>query len=109
MQLNYESPHSEIEAPTFGALLDRYIKHELPERYSTRKSHLSNIRKRIQPRWSEYPVDKKPMTMEQRVRELGSVLRRLDAAVEKELAPESLGVFDPYRSVSEVIPAPIFT
>jgi hypothetical protein len=34
--------------------------------------------------WSEYPVDKKPMTMEQRVLELGSVLRRLDAAVEKE-------------------------
>lgn len=44
MQLNDESPHSEIEAPTFGALLDRYIKHELRERYSTRKSHLSNIR-----------------------------------------------------------------
>jgi hypothetical protein len=44
MQLNDESPYSEIEAPTFGALLDRYIKHELRERYSTRKSHLSNIR-----------------------------------------------------------------
>jgi integrase len=95
MQLKDESPHSEIEAPTFGALLDRYIKHELPERYSTRKSHLSNIRKRIRPRSSEYPVEKKPMTMEQRVRELEPVLRRLDAAVEKERAPEIIGVFDP--------------
>jgi hypothetical protein len=57
-----------------------------------------DIRKRIRPRWSEYPVDKKPMTMEQRVRELGSVLRRLNAAVEKELAPEIIGVFDPRLS-----------
>jgi integrase len=96
MHLKDESPHSEIEAPTFGALLDRYIKHELPERYSTRKSHLSNIRKRVRPRSSEYPVEKKPMTMEQRVRELEPVLRRFDAAVEKERVPEIIGVFDPY-------------
>jgi integrase len=66
MQLNDESPRSEVDAPTFGALLDRYIEHELSVRYSTRKSHLSNIRKHIRPRWSEYPVNKmKPMAMEQ--------------------------------------------
>jgi integrase len=45
MRLNDESPRAEMEAPTFGALLDRYIEYELSERYSTRKSHLSNIRK----------------------------------------------------------------
>ena len=71
MQLNEESPRAEVEAPTFGALLDRYIEHELSDRYSTRKSHLSNIRKHIRPRWSEHPVDKmKPMAMEQWLRDL---------------------------------------
>jgi hypothetical protein len=58
--------------------------------------------------WSEYPVDKKPITMEQRVTGIRAACR-LDAAVEKERDPEIIGVFDPYRSVSEVIPAPIFT
>jgi len=52
-------------------LLDRYIEQELSERYSTRKSHLSNIRVHIRPRWGEYPVDKlKPMAMEQWLRDL---------------------------------------
>lgn len=51
MRLNEEAPRSEVEAPTFGALLDRYIEHELPERHSTRSSHLSNIRRHIRPRW----------------------------------------------------------
>ncbi len=49
-RLNDEAPSEEMVAPTFGALLDRYIAHELPERYSTRSSHLSNIRKHIRPR-----------------------------------------------------------
>ena len=71
IRLNDDSPRSEVDAPTFGALLDRYIEHELPVRYSTRKSHLSNIRKHIRPRWSEYPVNKmKPMAMEQWLRDL---------------------------------------
>ncbi len=64
MQLNEEAPRAEMEAPTFGALLDKYIEHELPERYSTRSLHLSNIRKHIRPRWNEQPVNKmKPMAM----------------------------------------------
>jgi integrase len=71
LRLNNESPRAEVEAPSFGALLDRYIEQELSERYSTRKSHLSNIKVHIRPRWGEYPVDKlKPMAMEQRLREL---------------------------------------
>lgn len=69
--LNGESPRAEVETASFGALLDRYIEQELSERYSTRKSHLSNIRVHIRPRWEEYPVDKlKPMAMEQWLREL---------------------------------------
>jgi integrase len=60
-----------VEAASFGALLDRYVEHELSERYSTRKSHLSNIRVHIRPRWGEYPLDKmKPMAMELWLREL---------------------------------------
>jgi integrase len=71
LRLNDESPRAEVEAASFGALLDRYIEQELSERYSTRKSHLSNIRVHIRPRWGEYPVDKlKPMAMEQWLRDL---------------------------------------
>ena len=71
LRLNEESPRAEVEAASFGALLDRYIEQELSERYSTRKSHLSNIRVHIRPRWGEYPVDKlKPMAMEQWLRDL---------------------------------------
>jgi integrase len=71
LRLNDESPRAEVEAASFGALLDRYIEQELSERYSTRKSHLSNIRVHIRPRWGEYPVDKlKPMAMEQWLRDM---------------------------------------
>ena len=71
LRLNEESPRAEVEAATFGALLDRYVEKELSERYSTRKSYLSNIRVHIRPRWGEYPVDKlKPMAMEQWLRDL---------------------------------------
>jgi len=71
LRLNGEAPRTEMQAASFAALLDRYIEQELPERYSTRKSHLSNIRVHIRPRWSDYPLDKmKPMAMEQWLREL---------------------------------------
>ena len=71
MRLNDEAPRAEMEAPTFGALLDRYIEHELPERHSTQRSHLSNIRKHIRPRWNDQPINRmKPMAMEQWLRDL---------------------------------------
>ena len=71
MRLNDEASRAEMEAPTFGALLDRYIEHELPERHSTQRSHLSNIRKHIRPRWSDQPINRmKPMAMEQWLRDL---------------------------------------
>jgi integrase len=71
LRLNGEAPRTEMQTASFTALLDRYIEQELPTRYSTRKSHLSNIRVHIRPRWSDYPLDKmKPMAMEQWLREL---------------------------------------
>jgi len=71
MRLNEEAHRSEVEAPTFGALLDRYIEHELPERHSTRSSHLSNIRRHIRPRWGDQPINRlKSMAMEQWLRDM---------------------------------------
>ena len=71
LRLNGESPRVEVEAASFGALLDRHIEHALSERYSTQKSHLSNIRVHIRPRWGDYPVDRmKPIAMEQWLRDM---------------------------------------
>jgi hypothetical protein len=70
LRLNGESTRGEVETASFGALLDRYIEQELSERYSTRKSNLSNIRVHIRPRWGEYSTDRmKPMVMEQWLRD----------------------------------------
>ena len=71
MRLNDDAPRAEVQAPNFGALLDRYIEHELPERHSTQRSHLSNIRKHIRPRWNDQPINRmKPMAIEQWLRSL---------------------------------------
>jgi hypothetical protein len=43
LKLNEEKPQHHLGAVTFGAICDRYIEEELPQRYSTRKSYLSNI------------------------------------------------------------------
>jgi integrase len=50
---------------TFGGICDRYIQEELPERYSTRKSYLSNIEIHLKPRWGDYLLEKiRPMAVE---------------------------------------------
>jgi len=54
LRLNEEKPQHHLGAVTFGAVCDRYIEEELPERYSTRKSYLSNIKLHIRPRWERY-------------------------------------------------------
>ena len=40
-----------------GALIERYLREELPERFSTRVSYTSLLRKWIRTRWSEIPVN----------------------------------------------------
>lgn len=43
---------------TFGALLDRYVLEEMPERHSTNNAYRSYIETHIRPKWEEYPLTK---------------------------------------------------
>ena len=65
LKLNAEKPMHHLGTVTFAGLCDRYIAEELPERYSTRKSYLSNINLHIKPRWGEYLIGAiRPMAVE---------------------------------------------
>ena len=65
LELNAEKPMHHLGTVTFGGLCDRYIAEELPERYSTRKSYLSNINQHIKPRWGDYLIGAvRPMAVE---------------------------------------------
>jgi integrase len=60
-----QKPKHYLGTVTFGGLCDRYIAEELPERYSTRKSYLSNINVHIKPHWAEYLIGAiRPMAIE---------------------------------------------
>jgi integrase len=52
---NPDHPDSQV---TFGALLDRYIKEEIPQRHSTKTGYQSYIRTHIRPKWGTYPISK---------------------------------------------------
>jgi integrase len=43
---------------TFGALLDRYAKEEMPERHSTNLAYRSYIETHIRPKWADWPLSK---------------------------------------------------
>ena len=65
LKLNAENPQYHLGTVTFAALCDRYIEEELPARYSTQKSYLSNIKLHIRPRWGEYLLGQiRPMAVE---------------------------------------------
>ena len=65
LKLNSETPQQQMAVVTFGAICDRYIEEELPERYSTAKSYRSNIKNYLKPRWGDYLLDKiRPMAVE---------------------------------------------
>ncbi len=66
LKLNSETPQQPMAVVTFGAICDRYLEEELPERYSTTaKSHRSNIKKYLRPRWGDYLLEKiRPMAVE---------------------------------------------
>jgi integrase len=49
---------------SFGALLDRYIADEIPQRYSTRAAYQSLIKIHIRPKWGKYLIaDVKPLAL----------------------------------------------
>jgi len=65
LKLNSETPQQQMAVVTFGAICDRYVEEELPERYSTAKSYRSNIKNYLKPRWGDYLFDKiRPMAVE---------------------------------------------
>ena len=57
---------------SFGLLVRRYMQEAMPERYSTRKSYESILKRHILPKWGEAPVAevRKPFKVEQWLKEL---------------------------------------
>lgn len=57
---------------SFGALVRRYMHEAMPERYSTKKSYVSILKRHILPQWGEAPVAevKRPLKVEQWLKEL---------------------------------------
>ena len=53
LTLNSETPQQRMAVVTFGAICDRYMLEEMPERYSTAKSYRSNIVNHLKPRWGD--------------------------------------------------------
>lgn len=56
LRINAEAARPGTPAPTLGAVIARYEKEEMPERYSTSASYKSNIKMHIRPRWEDVPV-----------------------------------------------------
>ena len=77
LKLNAEKPMHHLGTVTFGGLCDRYIAGELPERYSTRKSYLSNINQHIKPRWGDYLIGAvRPIAVESWFKEMDKSPKR---------------------------------
>ena len=57
---------------SFGALVRRYMQEAMPERYSTKKSYTSILKRHILPQWSDAPLAevKKPFTVERWLKDL---------------------------------------
>jgi integrase len=71
LRVNAETRAPELMNPDFGAILARYEREELPERYSTRSAYLSYINNHIRPRWAEIPVSRiRPMVVEDWLKQL---------------------------------------
>ncbi|MHB8653627.1 MAG: tyrosine-type recombinase/integrase [Terriglobia bacterium] len=57
LRLSVNSGKFQAAIPTFGAIIERYMREELPERFSTRVSYKSLIKVWIQPKWGSIPLD----------------------------------------------------
>ena len=58
LQLTVNSDNPTSRGVTFGALLDRYLAEEMPERHSTNLAYRSYIETHIRPKWAEWPLRK---------------------------------------------------
>ena len=71
LKLNSETPQQRMAVVTFGAICDRYLEEELPERHSTSRSYRSNIKNYLKPRWGDYLLDHiRPMAVEDWLKKL---------------------------------------
>jgi integrase len=75
LRLTANSDNPRAQSLTFGALLDRYAKEEMPERHSTSMAYRSYIETHIRPRWANLPLSKllakgAPFTVEQWLKSL---------------------------------------
>ena len=65
LRLNAEQPAAAAGAAEFGAVIARYEKEEMPDRYSTRAAYKSYIKNHILPRWADTPMSAvRPMAVE---------------------------------------------
>jgi integrase len=63
LTVNRDNPGAQV---TFAALVDRYIREKLPERYVTASKYCSWITHHIKPQWGDYPIAKvKPVLVEE--------------------------------------------
>jgi integrase len=58
LRLTANSANPAARMITFRALLDRYVKEEMPERHSTNLAYRSYIETHIPPKWAEWPLTK---------------------------------------------------
>ncbi|MBM3728407.1 MAG: site-specific integrase [Acidobacteria bacterium] len=56
LRINVEAAKPGTPPPTFGEVLARYEKEEMPERYSTSSSYRSMLKTHIRPRWAATPL-----------------------------------------------------
>src|SRR5713226_8952335 len=56
LRLSVNSGKLQAANPTFGAVIERYLREELPERFSTRVSYTSLIKRWLRPKWSNLPL-----------------------------------------------------
>src|ERR1700719_302645 len=58
LRLTANSDNPRARSLTFGALLDRYAKEEMPERHSTNLAYRSYIETHIRPKWTDVPLSR---------------------------------------------------
>ena len=57
LRINAERPQAQLAPPLFGAVIARYEKEEMPDRYSTSAAYRTYITNYIRPRWADVPID----------------------------------------------------